>query len=83
MNRPIPMPLYDTRADGTIVRLARRTCTVCGEQVTQHGITAGRVAVTRIDGDSSNGYAPYHLRCVGVVEALTPTADDNDDSDWD
>lgn len=79
-DRPIPMPLYFRNGD-TLRRLAVRCCTVCGTEVTQHGISRGTVGINRIGGDSANGYEPYHIRCV-QPERLTPTAADNDDHEW-
>lgn len=79
------MPLYIHRPHGRLVRLAVRCCAVCGVEVTQRAIDKGDVTVTRIGGDSSNGYEPTHLKCVGIVppsERLTPTHNDNDDNDW-
>ncbi len=57
-------------------------CLICGRMVSLDLIESGDAEITRIGGDSANGRGLMHYTCTGLAVRKEPTADDNDDADW-
>ncbi len=57
-------------------------CVICGRTVSLDLIKSGDAEITRIYGDSANGRGLMHYTCTGLAVLMEPSADDNDDADW-
>ena len=62
--------------------LVTQRCPICGRMVHLDEILSNETMISRIGGDSANGYEPVHYTCAGLAVRREPTADDNDDADW-
>jgi hypothetical protein len=54
-------------------------CPACNAPVSEQEIEDNEAYVSRIGGDSANGYEPIHNACAGIRKKMIPTKADRDE----